>query len=212
MIAFSGIDCSGKSTQLEIIKNELDKRGIKNRVIWSRGGYTSWVEGIKTLLRKDVNYSEEQKGEYRDSFNKSTKKQKLLLWASIADLIRYYGIVFRFIELRGTLILCDRYIWDTCIDFKIKYPDINFEKWVIWKVMLKLIKKPAKSIIFVIPAEESSRRSKLKNDIHEEPIEVINKRIGCYMEEISKNRWDCVIDAMKPIEEIKREILPIIGI
>ncbi len=206
MITFSGIDCAGKSTQLEIIKKNLDEKGVKNRVIWSRGGYTSWVEGIKTLLRKDANYTEEQKREYREAFNKSSAKQKLLLWASIADLIRYYGIVFRFIELSGTLILCDRYIWDTYIDFRMKYPDIDFEKWFVWKVMLKLIKKPKYSVIFTVPIDVSMRRSAEKNDPHSEPYDFRLKRLNMYTEEIKNGRWQYVIDSEIPIDEVAKEV------
>ena len=38
MVTFSGIDCSGKSTQIEIIRKYYEDKGIKARVIWSRGG------------------------------------------------------------------------------------------------------------------------------------------------------------------------------
>ncbi len=211
MITFSGIDCAGKSTQLDIIKKLLDEKGIKCRVIWSRGGYTSWVEGIKTLLRKDSNYTEEQKQEYREAFNTNSKKQRLLLWASIADLIRYYGIVFRFIELSGTLILCDRYIWDTYIDFKMKYPDIDFENWLIWKIMIKLIKKPKVSIIFTIPIDVSMQRSIEKDDPHSEPYDFRVARIKRYEEEIRNKRWDYAIDATENKDAVSQQVLKILG-
>ena len=206
MISFSGIDCAGKSTQLEIIKKCLDKKGIKSRVIWSRGGYTSWIEGIKNLLRKDTYYSDEQKQEYREAFKKSSMKQKLLLWSSICDLIRYYGIVFRFIEMKGTLILCDRYIWDTYIDFKMKYPTINFEKWFIWKLMIKTIKKPKVSIIFTIPIDVSMQRSIEKDDPHSEPYDFRYERLKLYQEEINNGRWQHVIDAEMTIDKVAKEV------
>lgn len=210
MISFSGIDCSGKSTQLEIVKKYYEEKGVKCKVIWSRGGYTPWVEKVKTILRKDKKYNQEQKDEYRAEFNQNLKKQKLLLWASIADLIRYYGIVYRFIELSGTLILCDRYIWDTYIDFKLKYPKLQFEKWFIWKIMLKTIKKPKHSIIFTIPVEVSMKRSIEKNDPHSEPYEVRMERIHKYEEQIALNRWQYVIDAQVPIKEVTAKVMKII--
>lgn len=211
MITFSGIDCAGKSTQIDIFKAYLESQGKRCRVIWSRGGYTSWVEGIKTLLRKDKAYTEEQKEEYRKEFNQSTRKTKLLLWASICDLIRYYGIVLRFIEATGTLILCDRYIWDTYIDFKLKYPQYDFENWLSWKLMIRLIKQPKCSIIFTIPVEVSMRRSVEKNDPHSEPYDLRLQRIKLYEKEIEKRRWQHVIDAMKPKEEVARQVKEAIG-
>lgn len=211
MITFSGIDCSGKSTQIEIIKKEFEEQGIPCRVIWSRGGYTSWVEGIKTFIRRDKNFSEEEKKEYREQINKSTFKTRLLLWASICDLIRYYGIVFRWIELKGELILCDRYIWDTYIDFLMKYPNIKFENWLCWKLMIKLIKNPECSIIFTIPINVSMQRSIEKNDQHSEPYDFRKKRLEKYFREIKNKRWQYVIDAEAPIEEVTKKVKEIIS-
>jgi len=206
MISFGGIDCSGKSTQIDIIRKYYEDKGIRVRVIWSRGGYTSWVEGIKTLIRKDKGLSEAEKAEYITKFNGNHRYAKLLLWASIIDLIRYYGIVFRWIEMTGTVILCDRYIWDTYIDFSLKYKDIEFEKWLCWKIMLKLIKKPDKSIIFTIPIEESMRRSVEKSDLHSEPYAERLIRIQRYMTEIENGRWQYVINALSPIQTVTDEV------
>ena len=206
MITFSGIDCSGKSTQIDIIKKHLEEQGKKVEVIWSRGGYTPWVEGFKTLIRPDKHYTEEQKKAYRDSVSQSGLKSKLLLLASIWDLARYYGIVFRWKDRGNRVVVCDRYIWDTLIDFKVKFPQYDFEKWLCWKIMLKLIYQPTHSFIFTIPAEESMRRSDLKDDPHPEPYDTRVYRINCYMEQIEKGRWDHVIDATVPIDAVSEQV------
>tara|TARA_B100001971_G_C17974441_1_gene424085 strand:- start:38 stop:184 length:147 start_codon:yes stop_codon:yes gene_type:complete len=41
IIVFSGLDCSGKSTQIEFLDEIFSKKGQKSLVFWSRGGYTS---------------------------------------------------------------------------------------------------------------------------------------------------------------------------
>lgn len=210
MITFSGIDCSGKSTQIAIIKEYLESQGKKVEVIWSRGGYTPWVEEFKTLIRPDKRYTEEQKKAYRASVSQSNVKSKLLLLASIWDLARYYGIVFRIKEMTGTCVVCDRYIWDTLIDFKVKFPRFDFEKWLSWKIMLKLIHKPVHSFIFTIPAEESMRRSDLKDDPHPEPYDVRVYRINCYLEQIQKGCWSHVIDATASIEAVSEQVKEIL--
>lgn len=210
VITFSGIDCAGKSTQIEIIKEALDSHNIKNRVIWSRGGYTSWVEGIKTLVRRDKGFSDEEKKKYREDISNNSKKSKLLLWASIMDLVRYYGIVFRCIELTGTKILCDRYLWDTYIDFKMKYPTIDFSNWKSWKLLERIAKKPECSIVFTIPIEESMKRSVEKNDQHSEPYDFRLQRINQYIMAINENKWQYVVDAMKSKELVTAEVKEII--
>lgn len=210
MITFSGIDCSGKSTQIELIKKYYEKNGRKVRVIWSRGGYTSWVEGIKNLIRRDKDLEGAAKEEYRQTVTKVNWKNKLYLKASIWDMVRFYGIVYGWIELTGTLIICDRYVWDTYIDFLMRYPQYDFSKWFCWKVLMLMMKKPTVSFVLTIPAEESMRRSELKDEPRPEPIEKRRIRIDHYMEEIENHRWQYVIDCMHPIEEIHQELVGIL--
>lgn len=205
MISFSGIDCGGKSTQIEKIaeymRGELGY-GKRVKVIHSRGGYTPMLEFMKKLIRTDKNSSREEQDKYRAAVHSSAKKRRLLLWLSILDLGLYYGVYFRLLEFFGKVILADRYFWDSYIDFLMKYPELNFEKWFVWRLSKKLYKKPRHSVIYVIPAELSMYRSTLKDEPWPETVEVRQKRIDMYLSEIEKNRWMHVIDATAGIEEV----------
>ena len=210
MISFSGIDCGGKSTQIEKISEYFMKNGVKFRVIHSRIGYTPMLEFCKTLIRKDKSMNEAEKTAYRESIHANSKKRKLLLWLSIADMAIYYGIYFRMVEFFGITILADRYFWDSFIDLKMKYSDINYEKWFVWKMLNKLYLKPEHSIIYVIPAEVSMYRSTLKDEPWPEPIEVREERIGIYMDEINNERWEHIIDATASIDQVYEKTMEII--
>ena len=203
MISFSGIDCSGKSTQIELLCSELKKQNKRYQVIWSRGGYTPGIQFVKKLISRDNSgMTKEERLQYSEKVNSNSTKRKLLFTASLMDLWLYYSVVLRFKELMGTTVICDRYIWDTYIDFRMKYPDYDFEKGFWWKLTLKTMLKPKPSFVFFIPAEESMRRSDLKDEPFPEPIETRKERIDHYMNELKNNRWDCVIDATKSIEEV----------
>ena len=202
MISFSGIDCGGKSTQIEKVAQAFQNQNKRYKVIHSRVGYTPMLEAFKDLIRIDKGYSDKQKAEYREKINQSSTKRHLLLWLSIFDLALYYGIYFRLVELFGRTILADRYFWDSYIDLKMKYPDINYEKWLVWKFCCRIFMPPKRSLIYVIPAEVSMYRSTLKEEPWPEPIEVRKKRIDLYMEEITNNRWTDVIDATVSIEDV----------
>lgn len=208
MISFSGIDCGGKSTQIENIRdymNSIEKYKNRIKIIHSRGGYTPLLETIKEIVRTDKNATREEQDKYRETIHSNSKKRKLLLWLSILDLGLYYGIYFRICELFGKVILADRYFWDSYIDFLMKYPEYDFEKWVVWKITRKIHLKPKHSVIYVIPAELSMYRSTLKDEPWPEPVEVREKRISIYMDQIKQNRWMHVIDATKSIEEVFEE-------
>lgn len=203
MISFSGIDCCGKSTQINLLCEELKKNNKRYQVIWSRGGYTPGIQFIKKLIgRTDAKFSKEERIAYSEKINSNGIKRKLLFIASLIDLWFYYSIVLRTKEFMGVLIICDRYIWDTYIDFKMKYPDYDFENGFWWKFTLKTMLKPKPSFVFFIPAEESMRRSGLKDEPFPEPIETRKERIDYYMNELKNNRWDCLVDATKSIQEV----------
>ena len=210
MISFSGIDCGGKSTQIEKIDAYFKEKGKKCKVIHSRGGYTPLLEFVKTLIRKDKGGKDEDSEKYRAEIHGSPQKRKLLLWLSIADLGLYYGVWFRLVELFGTTILADRYFWDSYIDFQMKYPEFDFERWFVWKVAKAIYKKPKHSIIYTIPAELSMYRSTLKDEPWPEPVEVRRDRIDRYMAEIEKGRWQNVIDATPSIDEVFEETVKVI--
>lgn len=202
MISFSGIDCGGKSTQIEKVSEALRRQKKRCRVIHSRGGYTPLLEFFKTLVRRDRSGSAEEHEKYRAEVHGSPRKRKLLLWLSILDLGLYYGVYFRLVELFGSRILADRYFWDSYIDFQMKYPEFDFEKWRVWKFARGIYKKPKQSIIYTIPAELSMYRSTLKDEPWPEPVEVRRDRIDRYMKEIERGRWQYVIDATGTIEEV----------
>ena len=211
MISFSGIDCGGKSTQIEKVKQALKANGEKCRVIHSRGGYTPALEWLKTLIRSDKGGGAQDQAEYREMVHGSPKKRKLLLWVSIFDLGLYDGVWFRLVELFGTRVLADRYFWDSMIDFRMKYPEFDFESWLVWKFAKAIYLKPERSVIYTIPAELSMYRSTLKNEPWPEPVEVRKDRIGRYMKEIELGRWQHVIDATGTIDEVYAETVKVLG-
>lgn len=211
MIAFSGIDCGGKSTQIEKVRLAFDAKNHKVRVIHSRGGYTPMLEFVKTLVRPDKGGNAQEHAQYREAIHGNPKKRRLLLWLSILDLGLYYGVYFRLVELFGVTILADRYFWDSCIDFRMKYPEFDFENWQVWKFAKAIYLQPEYALIYTIPAELSMYRSTLKDEPWPEPVEVRRERIARYMKEIDQGRWQHVIDATPSIEEVYQETIRILG-
>ena len=66
--------------------------------------------------------------------------------------------------------------------------------------------KPNPSFVFFIDAEESMRRSDLKDEPFPEPVEARNTRINHYLNELGNQRWCYVIDATLQIEEVYKQI------
>ena len=203
LISFSGIDCSGKSTQIEKVSRYFNEKN-RVKIIWSRGGYTVLFNFIKSILRKSsVGVLPESGNSLRRS-SLFKKKIVIIFWIylSLIDLFMLYAIIFRLLSFFGYVVIADRYIWDTYIDFKIKFSNDDFKRTFFWKLLLFCVPKPDYSFILKIPAEESLRRSKLKNEPFSEDINDRLKRIELYNKLMKKDKWDIRIDGMDPIHKV----------
>jgi thymidylate kinase len=212
IISFSGIDSCGKSTQIRLIENYFNKKNIRYKNIWSRGGYTNWFEFIKQVARKLSFNKLPPSGvnEKRTKMFENSKFQKVWLCIALLDLIRLYAVTFRFNCLLGYNIICDRYLWDTYIDFKFAFPDIDLEKQILWKILCKLAVKPDVSIIITISPEESWERSVLKEEPFSETLERRREREALYKRLIKGNKWMWVINGQDSIDSIWQKIKGII--
>jgi len=204
LIALSGIDSSGKSTQIINIVNYLPSSTVR----WSRGGYTPLFNTLKAIMRKspkifipDAGYSI-----HRDTVFQSPMISRIWLMASILDLIIYYGIWYRILLTKKSLI-ADRYIWDTLIDFKINFPKFNIESWFFWRMLIKVYKKPDISIILTLSPEISIARSIKKNEPFMESIKIRKTRIDFYQKMIQSNKWVYIIDGSQSRDDVWNEIL-----
>ena len=207
-IFFSGLDCSGKSTQIEILKERFEKDNRKVLVFWSRGGYTPGFQKLKDVLRM---FS----GKKLPTPGHSPKREKTLsnpivkrIWLSIAmiDLFYYYVIYLRVKHLFGYNIICDRYLLDTNIDFKLAYPEVKTDRWVLWRLIKFFAMKSHYHFVSTIPVKESVIRSKNKFEPFPDSPETLEKRLALYNAELKDDEKLVFIDGMRDLNEIKEEI------
>lgn len=206
MLSFSGIDCAGKTTQIELLEKYYSNHGIKVRKVWARGRCTPGVVLIKNIVRKDKHLDERSKNEYLENIHKSSSKRKMLLIASILDLYWFFGIYYRILNLLCKNLICDRYIWDTYIDFKVDYSEFGFEKWIIWQLLVRIIPQPKKSFMFIISPDESLRRGIEKKEAGLQSIERKTQKIDKYLELVKQSKWTNVIDGTNSVDKIFNEI------
>lgn len=202
MYTFSGIDSSGKTTQIELLKKYCEEHGIEYYYKWGKGRGTPGVLWLKKVFRRDKKMNEEQKKEYRTNIYKNKKKKFLLLTASIIDLWWFWGVTYRWLNRKHQMLICDRYVWDTYIEFRIEFSEFNIDKWLIWRIAKWLAPKPNHSFMFIISAEESFRRDNQKGDIYRDELERKVFKVEKYKDLIAQNKWDTVVDGMKTREEM----------
>jgi thymidylate kinase len=202
IISFSGIDGSGKTTQIELVEQFLNQSKIKYMRVWARGSWTPGIELVKKIVRKDKRFSEREKELYRNEARSNPRTAKRILVLSILDMIWYFGIWYRILNLSTKVLICDRYIWDTLVDFRVAFSRFNFEEWYIWRFLIWFIPKPNKSILLYITSEMSIERGLKKNEEFMESFEIKRKKVDEYRSLITLNKWTGVINADDTVENI----------
>lgn len=202
MYTFSGIDSSGKTTQIELLIKYCKENNIDVYKRWSKGRATPGILWLKEVFRKDKGMERAEMLEYREANWNNPKKKFLLLVASILDLWWFWGIYYRILDRKHEVFICDRYIWDTYIDFKTEFPEYDVDKWLIWKIAVALSPKPKHSFMFFITAEESFRRDNAKGDPDRDELDRKKEKVEKYMKLMDQNKWDTIVSGMQTREEM----------
>ena len=139
IVSFSGCDGAGKSTQINELVKSLNANGLTVKNVWSRGGYTPGFNIVKSgvlwILGKNKKRSVKS-GTLDDNYFR--RREKILnqdiiarLWLAFAiiDITLLYGVYIRVLSKLGVIVICDRYIADTKIDFEIN--ELLYKKYII---------------------------------------------------------------------------------
>jgi dTMP kinase len=208
LITFGGLDGAGKSTQIALLTDYLVKSGRKPVYIWTRGGYTSGLQGLKTLARRFLQRRLPPSGnspERSDAFSKWWVRR---LWLSLAmlDLLRVYGVQIRWHRYRGRTVLCDRYLWDTAMDFRLNFPQEKLDDYWLWRLLGRVSPQPDAAFLMLLTVEESVRRSAMKGEPFPDPPEVLRQRLAYYQDLIPRVPFH-VLDGSQPITTLFNQIL-----
>ena len=203
LISLSGIDGAGKSTQILLIQNYYTKINHPFINLWTRGGNTPGIDFLKFIARKIAGKKLPPSGHSvkRDQIFTKRWVQKLWLTLAIIDLSRIYAFNVRWNLLIGRSVICDRYLRDTLIDFKIAFPNFDIEKWILWKFLLFVTPNPSVEYLLMIPIKLSEERCLQKYEPFPDTPQRRKTRFKLY-DELSKYNKLVVLDATQNIENV----------
>lgn len=213
LIVFSGLDGAGKSTQIRLLMDRLEAEGRKPVCLWTRGGYTSGFRLLKSALRHLSGgraLPEAGHTPRRERAFSSPALRRAWLGLAMLDLLRVYAVQVRFRVWRGRTVVCDRYLWDTLVDFRLNFPQEPVERSFLWRALRKLTPRPDSAFLMLIPVEESVRRSDIKGEPFRDSSEVLGRRLGQYEALAKEGHWH-VLDGRRAAHDIASEILGKVG-
>ena len=194
-VTFEGIDCSGKTTQIDLLKKSFLKR--KDIIFTANPGETQLGKELRKILlhRKDLKLSE--------------INEMFLFFTGIQD--NYEKIILPAMS-QGKIIFCDRY-YDSTIAYQ------GFGRRLDMKRIIKLVEicalpEPNLTLLFRIDFDtflERSEKKGSKDKMENSKYQFYKGVISGYDElaTIYKNRY-VVLDGSNPVELLHKQVLEVL--
>ena len=208
IISLSGVDCAGKTTQLDRLEVALTSRGHRVRRLWFRPGYSRLVDTLRSQvrsLRSGALPTSDQPKARAQVFARPGVRQAWITMAALDTLLNL-GAHVRLLSWRGYTVLCDRYVEDAIVDLSMRFPDLVDAQGRLRRGLVGTCPRPDAAIMLTLSREVLATRALAKNEPFADLPEVRAERYDIYMRLAASGRFT-VVDAERPIEDVTRAIL-----
>ncbi len=209
IITISGIDCSGKSTQLDLLRERFTEKGMEARLFWFRPGYSAeldllraWVRRVRPGLLPRTTADER---EARDAVFKKPAVRRGWAAMALGDIWLQYVVKLRAQDLLGRIVLCDRYLFDARLDLELRFPDLARTLERIFSTLERMAPRPDHAFLLMLPYEEMMRRMDAKKEPFPDPEDLRRARFDRYLV-AGARRGITVIDANRDRESVADDI------
>jgi dTMP kinase len=193
-VTFEGIDGSGKSTQVELLRAELESRGLEVVATREPGG-TELGEGIRELVLKGPDMT--------------SWAEALLFAAARAELV---AETIRPALERGAWVLSDRY-FDSSLAYQGIGRNLGLDRVLELNLRVTDNLVPDRTFLLALSAEEALKRAGAAPDRLEAVFALQALAEGGYEEVASRFTERIVkLDATRPAEETARHVREHLGL
>jgi thymidylate kinase len=204
------MDRAGKSLQRRALLAYLVERGHDPVYRWSRAGYTRRIERVKRWLRRLRGRGAGEGGAPRSYPQRASRLRspaKRWLWTTVAllDLLWEYAVSVRVLRARGHAVVCDRWLCDASVDFRVNFPQQRVEERWLWRLVSRLARRPDATFLLLISPEESLRRARASGRRHVEPCAVLEARLREYRALADSGEGEA-IDAARDPERVAEDL------
>jgi len=182
IIAFEGLDQSGKQTQAELLRDRLRETGYKARLVSFPDYATSIGEEIARALQGEREYGADVM-QLLYIANRYERKPDLLRWLE-----------------GGLMLVCDRYIGSSVAYGEALGLDPD---WLV--IVQQFLPPPAITILLDISPETAVKRKATDRDRYERDVALLGRVRDSYHRQAAANEW-VVLDGERPKEAIAADV------
>ncbi|MGM0574763.1 MAG: dTMP kinase [Myxococcota bacterium] len=213
LIALSGIDCAGKSTQIERLSHALEARGRRPLVFWFRPGYSREMDALRAAVRRlrPGALPTADRVEVRREVFARPGVRRTWAAAALSDTVLQYAVKLRGHLLAGRTVICDRWLDDARLDLTLRFPDLTGPLDAAHRLIERVCPRPDRHLLLTVPHDEMLRRMAIKDEPFPDPPDVRDRRYDAYLRLAEGDRIHAV-DGARPPEEVHREVLAALGL
>ncbi|MEB2313871.1 MAG: hypothetical protein OZ928_18655 [Polyangiaceae bacterium] len=207
LVTVSGVDCAGKTTQIELLARALERDGYRTRVLWYRPGYSARLDRLRRAVRRlrpGALPRATASGARERAFARPGVSQAWLAMA-LGDLLIEYAAVVRGRVLAGEVVICDRYLFDAGLDLTFRFPALEGSSRRALGAAARVCPRPDAELLLLLPEAEMLRRMELKNEPFPDPPEIRARRYAAYAER-ARAPWVTPIDSAREIAAVHAEL------
>lgn len=185
VVALCGVDSSGKSTQRDLLVEELRARGYSPVNVYRRPGYSPGLRFVRRALRRLTGRKRSPRsgvsrepGLYPRRASNLGHPLRRRLWLTVAllNLLWLYGLRIPWLRSRGRDVVCNRYLLDALVDLRVNFPADRVQESWLWRLLRRCSVRPDASFCLLLPAEVTMQRASQKRRYHWETLDVLQAR------------------------------------
>lgn len=206
IIAFTGMDGSGKSLQAKALSEALSQEGLEVHYVWTRWSpffLKPFIHLGRLMFGRKGSSEDEQYKTSRQGKQRMFRRPLVAeIWKNLALLDYYFQVLFKikFRSRRTKVMICDRYVTDLLVDLGNNFGYGQEEIGKLFKSrLLALYPRVDFSFLLDLPAEVAFER---KDDV---PLSYLQDRRTLYLA-FGKFQGVEVLDATASIADLRQII------
>jgi len=177
LVTVSGCDGSGKTLQVERLREVLRTCDIRVETVWSRGASSRGMGWLIRVAKRVFGVKEPAAGAAADEPGEAARiaqrrralsgplRRRLFAFFLGLELAFVYAVRVRWLLLRGNVVICDRYVYDAAVDVAVAAAIDGREARDLLAGLFAVCPKPDLAFLLDVTEEDALRRKPDEGDV-----------------------------------------------